>query len=282
MKRKSIQGLMIGALLFCCNIQNAKTNNKYDFPLYPGERLTYTVEYMTLEIASIRFSVIEQIDTLGTTLFHVRAEVTSNPKVPLLSLNDVYESYFDCDFRSYYYYGEGLTRRFAFRVEGVFDYQNRILHAREFRRRGRDEKLHEELTEDLLAKIRDGLSLFYFLRYNLILTPPEIKQNYAAFVGLKKAPVTFELAKKLKRINAIGKDFDALPAEIRFEFEGVGGMKGEVKLNYSTDGLALPLSGRIKAPIGKVKIRLVEYIPGKPVYLHAAKATAAAAEPSDK
>ncbi|MFQ5632069.1 MAG: hypothetical protein ACE5I1_25135, partial [bacterium] len=70
----------------------------------------------------------------------------------------------------------------------------------------------------------------------------------------------------------IDREFDALPAEIRFKFEGIGGMKGEVKLNYSTDGFALPLSGEIKAPIGKVKVRLVEYVPGKPVYLHTAKA----------
>ncbi|MFQ5632070.1 MAG: DUF3108 domain-containing protein [bacterium] len=164
MKRRSLQGLIIGALFFCYLMGHAKGNRVNDFPLFPGETLTYTVEYMTLEIASIRFEVLERVDTLGTTLFHVRAEIISNPKIPLLTVNDKYESYFDSEFHSYYYYGEGLTRRFAFRVEGAFDYENRILRAREFRRRGKDEKLHAEMTKELFAKIRDALSLFYFLR----------------------------------------------------------------------------------------------------------------------
>ena len=251
------------------------------FSLAAGERLTYHIEYMAMEIASIQFTVLERIDTLGTTLYHVRADVNSNPKLPFVTLRDRYESYFDRDFRSYYYTGNGLTRKYAFRIEGVFDYEQHQLHAREFRSRGRTQKLHKEVSESFQTVMRDGLSLFYLLRSIAVAVPPKTRRQYAAFVGFENAPISFERKGKRFPVSVENKEFYAIPAEIRFGFEGLGGIKGRVKLNYSADGMGIPLSGEIKAPIGTVKIRLGAYEPGKPTYTRTASYEAIAPS-SDK
>jgi len=264
MKFRTMSSALITSVLIVLSrgtSANAQSNN---VSIYPGETLTYVVEYMTLELASVKFEIVNQIDTMGTTLYHARAEIKSNPKWPLIRVSDQYDAYFDQSYTPYYYKGRGLSGNFSFRLEYIFDQIEKQIDAKEYRTKHKDEALHNQITEDIGPNIRDTLTLFYFLRQCSRNRNRVDSRKYPAFVGLKRTPVEFRRQKEPKTIMAAERKIRAVPAHIRVEHDGMAGARGKIKLSYSDDDRAIPLFAEVKLRIGKAKIRLVAYKSGRP------------------
>ncbi len=271
---KRFASVLVLSLAFGLNTRLARASDIYPHPFYPGEKLTYSVEYMSMEIARVDFYFLDPIDTLGTRLYHVKSEIKSNTRVPILVVHDTYESYFDENCRPYLYRGHGLRRNFAFRFVYRFDPRKGEIHACEYRQNSREEKLVYESHVTSKDRIFDGLTLFYFIRAHLKSLVSYKTVHTQIFINGKTRSVQFTPLKKLYQAKFINQTVASIPLDLRLGFKGIAGLRDRMKFKLSADEKVIPLLGELKVVLGKVRIRLRDYVPGQLPYIQSAEKAA--------
>ena len=221
-----------------------------------GERLTFAAEFLHMELGWVQFEMLPEVDTLGTTLWHARATIRSNPRIPLMQAYVVFESYFDEAFNSYLFKsqerkGDGL--RFSISTFGRDDHR---LTTHEWREAGSKVTKERVYSCTLRPGTRDGLATFYYLRSRTDL--PLEPEPFYVLTGSRPDSV---FIRREAAASFAAQDLEAqaaAPVICRLPFTAIAGLKKEIRSYFSTDGLALPLSTELQVYIGKVKLQLVD------------------------
>lgn len=231
-------------------------------PVNPGEKLIYNLRYMRMDIATVTFHVLEPVDTLGTTLYHVRAEINSNPRLPIIKVKDVFDTYFDEQFRPYFCNEKGFTQRHIYRIFSQTDFNQSQVYVQEFRQKGRKEKLHKEYRHEISARTFDTLTLLFYLRNQAKLLFLAEQQQFSLYNRSLLAKITCNPGGKERTITRLKRDFAAMPIKLDLGKKKIAGMRDDIEILFSLDANPLPLSAEVKLFLGKVQVDLVEYQPG--------------------
>ncbi len=235
----------------------------YDAPFLPGERIVYVAEYMSMEIARIEFHLVGTVDTLNTTLFHARATLQSNPRVPLIVVRDRYDAYFDAEGRPYLHTGKGQRRRYAFRLQYRFDHEAGTVSGWEYRQKGFEEKLRGQYRAEMNGLIFDPLTLFYYIRAFLKQRGTYERETLHVFANGKTRVVQIRPHRTVQNVRLIQQELLGFPLDLKLKFKGIAGIRDIIQFIMSADQKILPVTGELRFALGKMKIRLKEYHPGK-------------------
>ncbi len=252
-------------------VSQAETAGKvYHAPFYPGERIVYVAEYMSMEVARVEFQIVEIIDTLNTTLFHARAIIQSNPGVPLIFVRDQYDAYFDMECRPYLHIGKGQRRNYAFRLQYRFDQETGTITGWEYRQKGFEEKLRGKYEAPLEDGIFDPLTLFYYIRTFLKNVMSYERLKLQVFTNGKSRRVEVRPRHQMKKVRLVKQELLVFPLDLKLKFKGIAGIRDLIKFVMSADQKVIPVDGELRFMLGKMRIRLAEYIPGKLPFVQSA------------
>lgn len=249
----------------------------FSAPFNPGERIVYMAEFMSMELARVEFEVVDMIDTLGTTLYHTRARIRSNTRLPLIFVQDEYEAYFDRDLQPYWHVGKGNRKNFAFRLRYDFDHQQKKITGWEYRQTGKEEKLRGSYKAGLGDMVFDCLTVFYYIRSYLKNVMSYRKLRLDIFANGKLRKIELAPKRDTRKVRLVGRELLTFPLDLKLRFKGIAGIRDRIHLAMSADENLIPVSGEIRTVLGKVKFRLVEFQPGKMPYQQAMQRNDAAA-----
>jgi hypothetical protein len=223
---------------------------------FAGERLIFSAEYLFTELGSLQFEMLPPVDTLGATLHHGRAIMRSNPKLPFVQTDMVFESYFDGAFNSVVFVSKERRADGVHRSRSEFNRDAQKVVIREWRElvgRVVDERTG---SVALLPDMRDGIAMFYYLRsLGGISSSP---QPFYVFSRLRPDSVFIHSTAAIKYSSDEVAEQMVTPVICRLPFTGIAGVKNEISSYFSTDGLAVPLLTEAQVYLGKVELHLVE------------------------
>ena len=271
MRLSFLAGLMM-CLQALVSLPLARASDFFQAPLMPGEQLTYMVEFMSMRIAKVEFSVMPPVDTLGMKLHHVRAEIHTLMRLPFFYAEDRYDSYFDADYRPVLYTGTGKRKNYTFRLYMFVDYEKRQVYAVEYRSQGREERVHWEYQEPLQETIYDHLTLFYYVRSKLHQLMIDTGLELPILANGKIKRIHFKPKAGVKSVRFGEQSMETVPLNVRLGFKTLAGLR-EIKFFLSSDDRSLPLKGFLSFMVGKANISLVEYSVGRFPFVQAAEST---------
>lgn len=263
---------MVVALL-CVMTVPANASDIIGAAVFPGEHATYAVQFMTMDIARVHFETLEPVDSLGVRLYHVRARIQSTSQLPMFYAEDVYESYLDASGRPLIYRGQGKRKEYTFRVEMRFDYQAGVVEAREYRSRGREERLAWECKKPLQDDMYDHLSLFYIVRAYLqkTITQKPLVAHIVADGKIKS--IRFSPRSRVEKAVLIDRQVRSIPLKMELGFSTLAGLRA-IDFLLTADEKSIPVGGEVRFLLGQATIRLIDYTPGRLPYVQAAESSA--------
>lgn len=229
-------------------------NKVYEFEV--GEELTYNVSYLFINLGQIRLKILEKNNQNGKLMYKTIAYMDSYKGLPFIDLHEIYESTINSNVTSYWFRARSKDGDKVKYVTYDFDYpNNKIYFEHGIWGKGMLDK-RDTLTIDTLAQ--DGLSLFYFARYNL-LRNETIRIPTVVVEKLSNTTINFSNKNESVNIDAVNYPVDVIEFNGRADFEGVYGFSGGFEGWFSNDEARVPILAKMKVIIGKVRIELISW-----------------------
>ncbi len=253
-----VAGLFV---FFQLNLLAAFLNSKSDslnkpFEFEVGEELTYNVSYAFFNLGQIQLKILDKIIQNGKVMYKTIAYIDSYKGIPFIDLHEIYESRINSNVISYWFRSRSkdganiryVTYDFDYSVNKVFiEYGNWV--------KGKSDK-RDTLTIDTLSQ--DGLSLFYFARYNLF-RDEAVRIPTVVNEQLSNTTINFLYKNKSVNIDAVDYPVDVIEFNGRADFEGVYGFTGGFEGWFSNDEARVPILAKMKVIIGKIRIELISW-----------------------
>jgi hypothetical protein len=219
------------------------------------EYLKFEVKYGFFKLAWIELEAIRDTVVDGDTLSYLRSIIRTNSRVPFLDEElDYYSSVFYVNENNmpvtHNYWKDNVDEGKYREHDYFFD---RELNQVSFNRDGgRD-------TLDLVESATSGLLVFVWSR---MFAGTKTPFDMNVYVSKKKGEILVENFTEIHRRKVIAfddKEFDTYYSKGQAKENGPFGFSGSFEAWFLTDDLRIPVEARVKAFLGNVKIRLIEY-----------------------
>ncbi|MDI6802524.1 MAG: DUF3108 domain-containing protein [Bacteroidota bacterium] len=236
---------------------NPESDSLYKaFEFEVGEELTYNVSYAFITLGQIRLKILEKIIQDGKVMYKTIAYMDSYKGLPFIDLHEIYESKINSNVTSYWFRSRSKDGSKIKYVTYDFDYaNNRIFFEFGIWGKGMLDK-RDTLKIDTLSQ--DGLSLFYFARYNL-LRNRTVRIPTVVVEQISNTTINFSNKNESVNIDAVDYPVDVIEFNGRADFKGVYGFSGGFEGWFSNDEARVPIVAKMKVLIGKVRIELVSW-----------------------
>ncbi len=226
----------------------------YSQSVHIGEELVYNVSYSGINLGQVTLTT-EQEETLnGTPVYKMKCTMKSNPGIPFVGLNVIFESWMDKSLSfSHKFIGNTETNEGWVYQELLFDYSKKQIIEKKFK----NKQLFFTKTTNYKNKCNDGMSLFFLAR------------KYSGKSKSYQIP-TYVEDTTLTNINFTNKiesvSIDAVPYSVKVNylygkigFKGVYGLSGNYEGWFSADEAAIPIKAKMNVIVGSVVLELVSW-----------------------
>ncbi len=236
------------------NPESDSLNKPFEFEV--GEELTYNVSYAFISLGQIRLKISEKIIQDGKVMYKTIAYMDSYKGLPFIDLHEIYESKINSNVASYWFRARSKDGAKVKYVTYDFDYPNNKIYLEHgIWGIGMLDK-RDTLKIDTL--LQDGLSLFYFARYNL-LRNETVRIPTVVVEKLSNTTINFSNKTESVNIDAVDYPVDVIEFDGRADFEGIYGFSGGFEGWFSNDEARVPILAKMKVIIGKVRIELISW-----------------------
>lgn len=235
-------------------ISSDSLNQSFEFEV--GEELTYNVSYAFINLGQIRLKILEKIIQNEKVMYKTIAYMDSYKGLPFIDLHEIYESKMNSNVTSYWFRSRSKAGSKIKYVTYDFDYTNNKAYF-EFGIWGKG-KLNKRDTLKIDTLSQDGLSLFYFARYNL-LRNETVRIPTVVVEKLSNTTINFSQKTESVNIDAVDYPVDVIEFQGQADFEGVYGFSGGFEGWFSNDEARVPILAKMKVLIGKVRIELISW-----------------------
>jgi hypothetical protein len=255
--RKIISLSLFVILLFNFSLIS-EDNPKPDIYLMVGEELQYKVKYSVFTLGSLKFQILDRDTLNGRPVYHCILYIESNPSLPFVNINDIYESWMDEDIYSHKFISYEKKSDQTLITQYDMNYKKNVVHIIEkiFTETDTVLQLDSVAVLDTDRKIQDGLTLLFYARamskYNKKISVPifafnELKYTFINFTG------------ETDKVEAAGEKYKAYFLDGWLKFVGIAGIKEGFKGWFSADKQRIPLKAHMEAFLGHVTLKLDSY-----------------------
>ncbi len=228
--------------------------------LQVGERLTYKVEWLGLDVGIVTLTVKEITERNGRKVYHVLAVAKSAPIISkLYKVEDRISTYIDVE-KLYPMRFEKRQREGGYRSDEYIDFYQQKGKAVYFSRLN-----HEKKEFDIPKGVQDSLSCMYYFRFQEVTVGKSVysyvnadEKNYLLEAKIHK--------KGIVRIKDVG-EREAFMVEPLPWFQGKLKRKAKATMWFSADEKRIPLlmvtSGIPFVGTVKVTLQKIEYLDSK-------------------
>ncbi|MDK9699202.1 MAG: tetratricopeptide repeat protein [bacterium] len=230
---------------------SAPSNPMGDRVLKAGRKWIYDVRWKFLHLGNLKIETIGRTTFNGQPAWHLRYFTTSNPAIPGIDLDDVYDIFIDVDFRytlSYVGAAKRDKRRWDFNSY-AFDIKAGTFTSRAFDEDG----YYYRIERDLPLDAYDGSSVLNWARRTVAknkagkaITVVDDEYKYST---IKPGFVAENV--KVENVNRGANKFNA-----EINYVGIAGMTGRAMGWITTDAEALPVKAMFEIKIGSIELRL--------------------------
>ncbi len=220
-----------------------------------GEELVYNVRYTFINLGQVRIKTVGRVSADGHQAVFTKAFIDSYKGVPFVDLHAVFESTIDSAFFSRHFMGKVKQDAVWDFSRYHFEYdRNRVI----MEMGQQDTVVSKRDTTDVNVPYQDGLSLFFYARYQLFsgkrfAVPTLIKENKSI------THIDFGSKSSSVEIDAVEYPIDVVPFDGKMDFVGIFGLTGGFEGWFSNDDARVPILAKMKVLIGSVTIELMEW-----------------------
>jgi hypothetical protein len=216
-----------------------------------GEELYYEVYYSFINIGWAKFNT----KRLDKDLYLCTAILRSNDALPFVTVNFEFTSEIQVinnNIRPLRFESKEIKEGKTSVLTYLFHYDSAYADIIKI---GFDNQLEYEKRINLNSVFQDGLSIFYYARYNFfrdyrVDVPVLFNQDSTSF------EINFNTEKKDVEIGAVDYDISSLLLEGFTNYQLVFGLTGEFSGWFSNDGARIPVKAKLKVKIGSVTLEL--------------------------
>ncbi|MCK6603944.1 MAG: DUF3108 domain-containing protein [Ignavibacteriaceae bacterium] len=221
-----------------------------------GEELYYRVSYLNFTIGELFFKIYSKKNENGRPLYYAKVFMNSNPAIPFVKLNQIYESTFGEPVYSEFFRGIVVTDEDSTFTDYDFNYRQKNVKFRQGSYRKNETWKDQVLPADTF--MQDGLSIFYFARNN---TGRDFSIRVPCFVNEKKVYTKINFYKKPEPVETETLDYEVSCTRVDglIEFKSVYGLTGEYEGWFSNDEAAIPVKAELNVILGSVKVELSKW-----------------------
>ncbi|MBN2572144.1 MAG: DUF3108 domain-containing protein [Ignavibacteriales bacterium] len=244
---------IIFAIIFFWLYESGIKSQSINFKIEVGEELTYVVKYVLLELGELRFKILEKKEKEGQTYYRMMVYIDSYSGVPFVDLHQIYETNYNSNHYSDYFRATHKSEDYYGFTEYKFDYANKKLYVKQGDLK--PYRIFKDTTEVLTKKMQDGLSLFYFARWNF---GADRLAKLSCFVAEQKANTNINFYTKTEKAvsSYINYEVDCRKLDGETDVQGVFGLTGGFEGWFSNDEHSVPIYAKLHVILGSVTCHL--------------------------
>jgi hypothetical protein len=216
-----------------------------------GEELYYEVYYSFVNIGWLKFNT----QKINNDRFLCTAVLRSNDALPFVTVNFTFTSEIeirDNNIRPFKFESKEVKDGRTSTLTYDFNYNTRFVDIKKI---GFDNNIEYQKQMPLNAVYQDGLSIFYYARYNFFANhsvdiPVLFNQDSAS------VHIDFNTSKTDIDVDAIDYDVSSVLLQGSTDYQLVFGLTGAFSGWFSFDGARIPVKARLKVKIGNVSVEL--------------------------
>lgn len=217
-----------------------------------GEKMVFSIGFGLVNAGEATLEVVGLTQYQGRTCYLLQSKANSNRFFSsFYKVRDKITSYMDVETLCSRYFQKRLREGdYKKTVEISFDHEAELA------------KYADGNQVEILAGIQDVLSAFYYVR-NLDLN---VGDTYSLVAHSSRKTYDLKVIVHGKeRITVGAGTFDCFVVEPVLQGEGLFKHEGKMTLYVSDDEFRVPVMIKAKAPVGSIKIELLEFHPGTPL-----------------
>ncbi len=221
-----------------------------------GEELYYRVSYLNFTIGELFFKIYTKKTENGKQVYFAKVFMNSNPAIPFVKLNQVYESTFGEPVYSEFFRGIVASDEDSTFTDYDFNYGQKNVKFKQGSFRKNEVWKDQVLPVDTF--MQDGLSIFYFARS---MTGRDMAVRVPCFVNEKKVYTKINFYKKPEPVETetLGYEVSCTRVDGIIEFKSVYGLTGEYEGWFSNDEASIPVMAELNVILGSVKVELSKW-----------------------
>lgn len=221
-----------------------------------GEELIYDVYYSFINIGWAKFNTTRVVGSKN--LFKCEAVLKSNEALPFVSVDYYFVSeieVMDNYIRPVKFTGKEFHDGGSSTLIYNFNYDSSFVY---IKKNGYNGQTEYEKRVPLTAVFQDGLSIFYYARYNFfsnksVDVPALINQDSASI------HINFNTEKTDAEIGPVSYDISSVYLEGNTNYQFVFGLSGDFSGWFTYDAARIPVKAKLKVKIGNVTLELVSW-----------------------
>lgn len=218
-----------------------------------GEELYYEVYYAFINVGWVKFNTEKVIGKKDT--YECRAKLKSNDAVPFINVDYEFKSRIEINnntVRPVYFESRELDDSKVAVITYNFNYDSGFVDIKKVGFNSQIEYSKRLWTRTIF---QDGLSIFYFARYNFTGTQ---RLNIPVLINQDSIGVAlnYNTDKTDVNVDDIKYDISSLLLEGNTDYELVYGLTGNFEGWFSNDNSKIPLKAKFKVKIGNVTLEL--------------------------
>jgi hypothetical protein len=218
-----------------------------------GEELIYDVYYSFINIGWAKFNTTRVIGTKN--IYKCEAVLKSNEAVPFVNVDFYFISeieVLDNYIRPLQFTSKEFKDGKASVLTYDFNYDSSYVY---IKKTGYNGQLEYEKRMPLTTVFQDGLSIFYFARFNFfsnksVDVPVLINQDSSSI------HIDYNTSKTDADIDEVDYDISSVYLEGNTKYEFVFGLTGDFSGWFSNDAARIPVKAKLKVKIGNVTLEL--------------------------
>lgn len=241
------------AIIFALLINQNTKSQPINFNIEVGEELVYVVKYTLLELGELRFKILEKKEKEGQTYYRMMVYIDSYSGIPFVDLHEIFETHYNENHYSDYFRATHKDDDYYGFTEYQFDYKNKKINVKSGDLK--PYRVIKDTSETLTQKMHDGLSLFYFARWNFG-TNKLVKLS--CFVAEQKANADINFYTKTEKATSsyINYEVDCRKLDGYTDVQGIFGFTGGFEGWFSNDEHSVPIYAKLNVILGSVTCHL--------------------------
>ena len=244
-------------LQYCYSQNNDVTNiqTSFDHKIKVGEEYTYLVKYAFMNLGEVKTKIFARENLNGKTIYKAIANIDSYEGLPIVTLHQTFESWFDSTLHPVYFQTLLFDETDTSYTKYFFEKDNQIHVIKGIL--GNTESLLDT-TVEVSGQFYDGLTLLYAARFNFDLLDSIALQCYVA-EDTSTSLINYYHKKERISIEAVDYEISCLRLDGESNFTGVFGLTGYFEGWFSDDKQRVPLSADLQVMIGNITVELIDW-----------------------